>query len=98
MEKYQRIAVKVAKMGLFSDIHNCGAPTVNNPVNLYCNRPDGLTIYIEEGLRGKNQWSVDYTYDPNVRMRSAMDTISGMGTQKAMFEVVQKIIDGEYRK
>lgn len=92
-ELYQRIALKISTMSNFIDIHNCGAPTKNWPVNLYCETIDGIIIYVAQINK---EWSVDYSYG-ETDMRSNMDTRSGMRTQREMFEVVNKILRRELK-
>ena len=99
MERYQRIALKISRTGAFRDIHNCGASTVYHPVNLYCETLDGIQIYVGQGFgRTKTEFQIDYSYDPNVRMRSNMRSIHSIPTQTKMLEIVQDILDGKYRK
>lgn len=92
-ELYQRIAIKIWNMGPFEDIHNCGSPTKNWPVNLCCETSDGIIIYVAK-ING--EWSVDYSYG-ETDMRSNMDTRFGMRTQREMFEVVNKILRRELK-
>ena len=92
-ELYQRIGNKIRAMGNFIDIHNCGSPTKNWPVNLYCETSDGIIIYVAK-ING--EWSVDYSYG-ETDMRSNMHTRFGMRTQREMFDVVNKILRRELK-
>jgi len=92
-ELYQRIGNKICAMGNFIDIHNCGSPTKNWPVNLRCETIDGIIIYVAQINK---EWSVDYSYG-ETSMRSNMDTRSGMRTQREMFKVVNRILRRELK-
>lgn len=87
-ELYQRIALKISNMGNFIDIHNCGCPTKNWPVNLCCKLYDGTIFYV---AKINNLWTIDWSYG-ETEMRTDMYSVSGIKTQKEMFTVVKKII------
>ena len=95
MERYMRIAFEVQTLApaKFVDIHNCGYPDKRFPVNLCCEMLDGTTIYIGQGFGGRNVWSVDFSYDPNMKTRSKMKSINGIRTERSMLEIVQAIIE-----
>jgi len=93
--KHINTGLKIAKLGNFVDIHNCGWPTNNWPVNLCCKTIDGITIYVALINR---DWSVEWSYDPEMDIRSKMPTRHGIRTQTEMLGVVKQILNGEYRK
>lgn len=97
-ERYQRIGLRISRMGAFKDIHNCGAPTKYNPVNLYCKTFNGITIYVGQGfVWPTTDWTIEYSYDPDMDIRAKMITVRAKN-QKEMFQTVQDILDGKYRK
>ena len=93
MKDYRKIAERIKKMGNFSDIHNCGCSTEHYPVNLYCELSEpyiiGYTFYIAYDW---GKWSIDYTLDTSVKMRSDMQHINGIKTDREMYMNVEKII------
>lgn len=93
MKDYKRIAKKIRKMGKFSDVHNCGYPTENYPVNLCCELSEPYIIgYIFYIAYDFGEWSIDYTFDPSIKLRSNMQHINGIKTDKEMYMNVEKII------
>ena len=93
--KYVNTGLKLLNIYPFKEIHNCGSPTKNFPVNLYCNCGNGTVIYVAL-LFGK--WSVEWTYDETINpIRSRMPSWNGIKTQKEMLAFVQRIIDGEFK-
>ena len=92
--KYVNTMLKIRKLGNFVDIHNCGYPTENWPVNLYCRTADGITIYVAL-IYGK--WSIEWSYDPEMEVRSWMPTRHGIRTQTEALEYVKRILAGEFR-
>ena len=92
--KYVNTAHKIMKLGNFIDIHNCGGITESWPVNLCCTTSDGKTIYVAL-VYGK--WSVEWSYDPNKKVRSEMPTRRNIGTQTEVLEYVKQIVNGELK-
>lgn len=94
MKDYNRIANKIAKMGKFSDIHNCGYPTEQNPVNLYFQLCEayviGYSFYVSYDW---GKWNIDYTLDPSIRIRTNMQHIRGIKTDREMYAKVEEIIN-----
>ena len=93
--KYINTALKIKKLANFIDIHNCGSPTHNWPVNLCCRTTDGITIYVAL-IYGK--WSIEWSYDPKMEIRSKMPTRSGIRTQTEALDYVKRILAGEFRR
>ena len=94
MKNYRKVAYKIEKMGKFSDIHNCGYPTENHPVNLYFELSEsyivGYSFYVAYNF---DSWSIDYTIDRPVNMRTDMQSIRGIKTDREMYIKVEEIIN-----
>lgn len=94
MKDYRRIAEKIRKMGTFSNIHNCGCPTENHPVNLCFELSEayiiGYRFYVAYSF---GSWSIDYTIDRPVNMRTDMQSIRGIKTDREMYAKVEEIIN-----
>ena len=90
MTDYKKIALKIGRMGFFTDIHNCGAPTENWPVNLYCEMK-GLRFYVAE-IKGSG-WCIDYTRDSEIIKRADMTSISGIKNQTNALLFVKALIN-----
>ena len=98
MERYERIVKKVEKMGhRFYDVHECGYPTNYTPVNLYFGAFSGVRFYIGQGFDKGNEWRVDFSYDPSVRMRSDFQSIGHIPTEKKMLQIVHDVLEGKYK-
>ena len=94
MKDYNRIAQKVGKMASFCDIYNCGCPTEHNPVNLYFQMCEPYIIGI--GFYVSYDWgegSVDYTLNPDIKMRSDMERVRGIKTEQEMYAIVSSVIE-----
>lgn len=98
-EKHQNVALKLGKMAHFRDIHSVSAPTANFPVNLYCETFDHIRFYVACD-KWNGGWSVDYTLDPSVLMRSHMTHISHFKNQTEALAFVKNNIlaNSEYKK
>lgn len=94
MKNYNRIAQKVGKMASFCDIHFCGCPTEHNPVNLYFQMCEpyiiGIGFYVSYDW---GEWSVDYTLNPEIKMRADMVHVRGIESDRRMYAVVAKVIE-----
>ncbi len=99
MKDYIKVAERIRTMGNFCDIHNCGCPTKNHPVNLYFQICEayiiGYGFYVPYEC---NEWSIDYTLDNAVKIRSDMQTIRGIKTDKDMYNKVEEVINKIRRK
>ncbi len=93
-KKYQSVALKIGKMDLFSDIHNCGAPTKTMPVNLYCETAKGKRFYVccDMYERADMRWSVNWTNDPDERVRAKMNTAHFKNQTEALTFVKERIL------
>lgn len=94
MKDHNRIAREIGKMALFCDIHNCGCPTEHVPVNLYFQMCEpyiiGIGFYVSCNW---GEWSVDYTLNPDIKMRADMEHVGDIKTEQKMYDVVSKIIE-----
>lgn len=94
MKDYNRVAEKIRNMGKFCDIHQCGCLTQHCPVNLYFQLSEayiiGYAFYVSYDW---GTWSIDYTLDPTIKMRTDMRHISGIKTDKEMYAKVEEIIN-----
>lgn len=90
MPDYNRIALKIGRMGFFTDIHNCGAPTRDFPVNLYCEMKQ-LRFYVACVF---GHWEIDYTKDPKITKRTDMRKIRGLRNQTETLKFIQGLIEG----
>ncbi len=94
MKDYKKIADKIRKMGIFCDIHNCGCPTEHFPVNLCFTLSEpyivGYTFYVAYNW---GKWSIDYTLDFSVKMRSDMQSIRDIKTDREMYIKVEEVIN-----
>lgn len=93
MKDYNKVAEKIRKMGCFCDIHQCGSPSENHPVNLYFLLCEayciGYGFYVAYSF---GNWSIDYTLNPAVKMRTQMKHIAGIKTDKEMYQRVDDIL------
>lgn len=94
MKDYKKIAAKISKMASFSNIHQCGIPTVNFPVNLYFELCEpyiiGYKFYVS--YTG-NVWGIEYTLDNSIDVRAKMNSIRNIKTDKEMYLTVENIIN-----
>ncbi len=94
MKDYRTIASKIMKMGKFSDVHNCGFPTEYCPVNLYFQICEpyviGYSFYVSYDW---GKWEIDYTLNPSVKRRTDMQNISGIKTDRELYEKVKSILN-----
>ena len=92
MEDYKKYAIKIGKMGFFRDIHNCGSPTKNFPVNLYFElaKNPGCRMYVGYDF---GSWQIEYTTDEAVKNRVDMIRTARLKTDKDMYTKVERIID-----
>lgn len=94
MKDYKKVAREIGKMASFCDIHNCGCPTEHVPVNLYFQMCEpyiiGIGFYVS---RDWGEWSVDYTLNPEIKMRADMVHVRGIETDQQMYAVVAKVIE-----
>ena len=99
MKDYKRIASKISKMGKFSDIHQCGGPTKNFPVNLYFKLAEpyviGYDFYVDYSF---GEWSIDYSVKPMTTMRTDMKHIGGIKTEKDLLVKVETILNQTRKK
>lgn len=99
MKDYRKIAERISKMGIFSAIYNCGDPTKDYPVNLYCRLNEAYVIgYGFYVAYSRNGWNVDYTLDNSIQMRTDMQTVRGIKTDTEMYRKVEEIIHEIRRK
>ena len=69
--------------------------TKDTPVNLICRDRNGSILYIGKGLeRNKDNWTIQYSYDPEKNARSAMKSIEGLSSERQMVRAVKKIVRG----
>lgn len=87
---YYKIALKIGRMAMFADIHNCGAPSDSFPVNLYCETLDNIRFYV--AFDRYSGWQVDYTDDPEIRARKDMTSHSGFRNQTETLKFVKENI------
>lgn len=87
---YRKIALKIGRLGFFTDIHNCGCPTDSWPINLYCEMKC-LRFYVAY-IKG-SQWVIDYSRDPKVIRRADMAEIRGIKNQTQMLKFVKGLVN-----
>lgn len=90
MTDYKKIALKIGRMGFFTDIHNCGAPTESWPVNLYCEMK-GLRFYVTEIKR--SGWRVEYIRDSEIVKRNDFTSVSGIRNQTNALLFVKALVN-----
>ena len=90
---YKKIALKIGRLGFFTDIHNCGAPTESWPVNLYCEMK-GLRFYVAY-IKYSGGWEVDYTRDVNVAKRSDMHHITHLKNQTQTLKFIEALVNNQ---
>ena len=94
MKDYRKVAEKIRKLGKFCDIHNCGCPTEDTPVNLYFQLDEPYVInyrfYVSYSC---SEWCIDYTLDNSICSRIDMQHIRGIKTDKEMYNKVEEIIN-----
>lgn len=94
MKDYRKIASKIQKMGKFSEIHNCGWPTEHCPVNLYFQMCEAYVIgYKFYVCYDWGKWNIDYSLDTSVTMRTDMEHITGIKTDREMYLKVEEILN-----
>ncbi len=92
MVDYNKVALKIGKMGFFIDIHNCGGPTEHFPVNLYCESRN-IRIYVACEHLSRYEWSIDYTRNKNISKRTDMTHINGLRNQTETLKAVECLLN-----
>jgi len=94
VKDYKKIAQKIRKMGKFSNIYNCGCPTEYNPVNLHFKLSEPYIIGYEFYVYYNGyEWSIDYSLNACVRLRTDMQSIRGIKTDREMYIKVEEVIN-----
>ena len=94
MIDYKRIAKKIEKLNEVTKVTNVGFISETHPVNLYIETSKDIRLYISnDKFEG---WSVDFTRDPFIRMRSHMATIHRIKNQTEAIKVIEKLINNEF--
>lgn len=93
MKDYVKIGQKIQKLGNFSEISQCGYPSQYFPVNLFCRISEayiiGYSFYVS--YNGAT-WSIDYSLTPCVEVRTDMEHIRGIKTEKEMLREVDELL------
>lgn len=93
MKDYKRVAKRIGEMGTFCEIFNCGCPTENFPVNLYFKLSEpyviGFEFYVSYSF---GEWSIDFTLDNSIHIRTDMQRIRCIKTDREMYSKVEEII------
>lgn len=98
LKKTQRIkepinyVKKLSKLAAWSEIGNCGYPTMDTPVELYCEwkKNPACRIYVCYSFR---KWVVSYTTDEAIDRRIEMEHSPRLSSDKAMIEKVKEILE-----
>ena len=92
MKDYLRYAKRIEKMAKWRDIHNCGYPSRDFPVNLYFElaQNPACRMYLAYDF---GMWRIDYTLDANIKYRTKMNHSAPYKTDREMYEKVQEIIN-----
>ena len=92
MKDYKKYAIKIGKMAYFGDIHNCGSPIENFPVNLYFElaKNPACRMYVGYDF---GEWQIEYTTDISIECRVDMTKTGRFKTDREMFEKVKEVVN-----